>query len=176
MGGDWKRILFLDIDMVLSSEEWFNRTKGRSGMIDPELVKLVNQLKDINVEVVISSSWGYDNGRTEKTLREVGFELPIIGYTEHFYVDWMCRGNEIEKWLNTNFGGMGTKYGYDEIYGMPYYRKHFYEEDVDYEYVIFDDASDMLLGQADNFIHVNPATGITQTDIDKAIKILKREN
>ena len=175
MDGDWKRILFLDIDMVLSSEEWFNRTKGRSGMIDPELVKLVNQLEDINVEVVISSSWGYDNGRTEKTLREVGFELPIIGYTEHFYVDWMCRGNEIEKWLCMNFGGMGTKYGYDEIHEMPYYRKHFHEEDVDYEYVIFDDDTDFLLGQKDNFIHINRQTGITQADIDRAVKILTRD-
>ena len=69
---------------------------------------------------------------------------------------------------------MGTKYGYDEIHDMPYYRVHFHEEDVDYEYVIFDDDSDMLLGQADNFIRVNPMTGVTQADIDKARKILTR--
>ena len=165
MSSDWKRILFLDIDMVLSSEEWFNRTKGRSGMIDPELVKLINQLKDINVEVVISSSWGYDNGRTEKTLQEVGFELPIIGYTEHFYVEWMCRGNEILKWLCKNMGSFSEGIKYDS----KYYQK-------DYEYVIFDDDTDFLLGQKDNFIHINRNTGLTQADIDKAIKILTRND
>ena len=172
MEKNWKKIVFIDIDGVVNSENWYNKTKGRSGDFDPDSIALLNQLKSLDAEVVISSSWGEDG---VIQLKNVGLELPIIGCTEHFYVDWMCRGNEIEKWLNTNFGGMGTKYGYDEIYGMPYYRKHFHEEDVDYEYVIFDDASDMLLGQADNFIRVNPATGVTQADIDKAMKILNRE-
>ncbi len=162
----------LDIDGVVNSENWYNKTRGMSGDFDPDSIALLNQLKDLDVEVVISSSWGED-GVTQ--LKNVGLELPIIGCTEHFHVDWMCRGNEIEKWLSTNFGGMGTKYGYDEIYGMPYYRKHFHEEDVDYEYVILDDDSDMLLGQADNFIHVNQMTGVTQADIDKARKILTRD-
>lgn len=170
--GDWKKIAFLDIDSVVNSEQWYMKTMGKSGDFDPEAIALLNQLKDIGVEVVISSSWG-ESGI--KPLQDVGLELPIIGCTEHFHVDWMCRGNEIEKWLCMNFGGMGTKYGYDEIYGMPYYRKHFHEEDVDYEYVIFDDDADMLLGQTDNFIRVNPMTGLTQADIDKARKILTRE-
>ena len=161
----------LDIDGVVNSDNWYNKTKGMSGDFDPDSIALLNQLKSLDVEVVISSSWGED-GATQ--LKNVGLELPIIGCTEHFHVDWMCRGNEIEKWLWTNFGGMGTKYGYDEIHDMPYYRVHFHEEDVDYEYVIFDDDSDMLLGQADNFIRVNPMTGVTQADIDKARKILTR--
>ena len=97
----------------------------------------------------------------------VEFVLERVNFLRHFF--------GIVEWLNTNFGGMGTKYGYNEEIGMPYYREHFHEDDVDYEYVIFDDDSDMLLGQADNFIRVNPATGVTQADIDKAIKILNRE-
>ena len=64
---------------------------------------------------------------------------------------------------------------HDEIHEMPYYRKHFHEEDVDYEYVIFDDDTDFLLGQKDNFIHINRQTGITQADIDRAVKILTRD-
>lgn len=169
---DWKKIIFLDIDSVVNSEQWYVKTRGKSGDFDPEAIVLLNQLKDIGAKVVISSSWG-ESGI--KPLQDVGLELPIIGCTEHFHVDWMCRGNEIEKWLCANFGGMGTKYGYDEIHEMPYYRKHFHEEDVDYEYVIFDDDSDMLLGQADNFIQTSSETGLTQADIDKARKILTRE-
>ena len=169
--GNWKKILFLDIDGVVNSDRWYNKTRGRSGDFDPESIALLNQLKDIGVEVVISSSWG-ESGI--KPLQDVGLELPIVGVTEHFYVDWFCRGNEIEKWLLVNFEGMGTKYGCDDS-GMPYYRKRYGNELTDYEYVIIDDDTDFLLGQVDNFIHVDRNTGITQADVDKARKILNRE-
>lgn len=168
---DYKRIIFLDIDGVLSSVPFLCKGKG---LIDPENIKVLNKLKDIEPEIVISSSWGYDNGRTEKTLIELGLEIPIIGYTEHFHIDWLCRGNEIEKWLQVNFGGMGTVYGISEDDGIPYYRKHYHEDDIDYEYVIFDDDTDFLLGQKDNFIHINEQTGLTDKDVEKARKILTR--
>ena len=146
---DYKKIVFLDIDGVLSSIPFLCKGKGH---IDPENVQVLNKLKDIGAEMVISSSWGQDEGNTEKALLDCGLELPIVGYTEHFHVDWLCRGNEIEKWLQVNFGGM------------------------DYEFVIFDDDTNFLLGQKDNFIHINDNTGITDEDIEKAIKILMREN
>lgn len=165
---NYKRIIFLDIDGVVTTSENYGR-------IDPNCVKKLNKLKDIGAEVVISSSWGYDEGRTEKTLIGCGLELPIVGYTDHYYEDWLCRGNEIEKWLRNNFGGMCTKYGtdYDDV---PYYRKHYHDNDIDYEFVIFDDDADMLLGQKDNFIQTDEELGITDEDIEKARKILTREN
>lgn len=161
----------LDIDSVVNSEKWYIKTNGVKGDFDPEAISLLNQLKEIGAEVVVSSSWGEDGA---KQLKNVGLKLPIIGCTEHFHVDWMCRGNEIEKWLLENFGGMGAKYGTDEN-GTPYYRKHYHPEDTDYEYVIFDDDCDFLLGQKDNFIRINRQTGLTQADIDKARKILTRD-
>ena len=168
---NWKKIVFLDIDGCVNHERFYAQTMGRSGHFDPETVTLLSQLKEIGAEVVVSSSWGEDGA---KQLKNVGLELPIIGCTEHFHVDWMCRGNEIEKWLLENFGGMGAKYGTDEN-GTPYYRKHYHPEDTDYEYVILDDDCDFLLGQKDNFIRINRQTGITQADIDKARKILTRD-
>lgn len=159
MEKNYKRIIALDVDGVINSEGFYARTKGRSGDFDPEAIALLNQLKDIGAEVVISSSWG---DSAIKPLQDVGLELPIIGVTEHFYQDWLCRGNEVEKWFIDNFHSYGTKYG------SKYYQK-------DYEYVIFDDDTDFLLGQVDNFIHVDRNTGITQADIDKARKILNRE-
>ena len=164
-----KKIIFLDIDGVLASYKYLCTGKG---FVDPEKVALINQLED--AEIVISSSWGYDNGNTEKTLRECGLKLPIIGYTKHYYEDWLCRGNEIEKWLRDNMGGMCTKYGEDRE-GVPYYRHHYNDDDIDYEYVIFDDDCDFLLGQANNFIQTNRDTALIQADIDKARKILNRE-
>lgn len=170
---DFKKIVFLDIDGVLASTQFLCDHPKSSG-IDPEKCKLLNTLSEIGAEIVISSSWGYDNGRTEKTLRQCGLTLPIIGYTQHFPKDWICRGNEIEKWLTENYGGMGTKFGYDRDTGEPYYRKHFNDNDVDYEYVIFDDDTDFLLGQKDNFIRIDERTGLMEEDINKAIKILTR--
>lgn len=160
--GDWKNIIMLDIDGVLNSDRWYNKTKGRGGDIDPENIALLNQLQDLGAEIVISSSWGEDGGRTEKALRDVGLVLPIVGYTRHSHEDWLCRGNDIERWFCENFHSYGTKFG------SKYYQK-------DYEFVIFDDDSDMLLGQKDNFIQTSRETGITQEDIDKAKKILNRE-
>ena len=170
--GNWKKIIFLDVDGVLNSDDWYNKTRGRSGDFDPEAIALLNQMESIGVEVVISSSWGES---ADKPLKDVGLKLPIIGHTEHFYQDWLTRGNEIEKWIQDNFGGMGTRYGLDDN-GFPYYRKHYGDNIQDYEYVIFDDDSDFLLGQVDNFIRTDRLTGLTQADIDKAIKILNREN
>ena len=159
MKKNFHKIIVLDIDGVCNSEDWGVKTKGKSGNIDPETIALLNQLESIGAEVVISSSWGQDG---VEQLENVGLKLPILGCTDHYYQDWLCRGNEIEKWFHDTFGSYGTKYG------SKYYQK-------DYEYVIFDDDADMLLGQKDNFVQIDRKTGLTQADIDKAVKILKRE-
>lgn len=160
----YKRILFLDIDGVLASIDYLCRTARQSSWIDKEKIALLNRLKPYDVEVVISSSWGY-NEDTIKQLTNTGLELPIIGGTEHFHVDWLCRGNEIAKWLKCTFDDYnvfnGRAYGY---------------EGKDYEYVILDDDPDMLLCQVENFVHVNRETALTEEDIEKCIKILTRNN
>ena len=157
----------MDIDGVVNSEEWYVKTRGMKGNFDPECIKKLNRLEEFGTEIVVSSSWGEDG---VKQLENVGLKLPIIGCTEHFYTDWLCRGNEIEKWLHDNFGGMGTKYGIDDD-GIPYHKKRYNETDNEYEYVILDDDQDFLLGQKDNFIHVNRQTGVTDEDIEKIRQI-----
>ena len=156
-----RKIVFLDIDGVVNHENWYNKTKGTSGDFDPDSIALLNQLESVGAEVVVTSSWGEDG---VEQLKNVGLKLPILGCTKklHYQFDWACRGNEIDFWLKKTFGGMGT------CFGSKY-------PDANYEYVIFDDDADMLLGQADNFIQTDRKTGITQADIDKAIKILNRE-
>lgn len=167
MEKSYRKIVMLDIDGVCNGEAFYNKTKGRSGDFDPDSIKLLNQLESIGAEVVISSSWGED---AIQPLKDVGLTLPIIDCTKklHYKFDWACRGNEIDFWLTSNFGGTTTAYG-------DAYRHHWHPEDTDYEYVIFDDDADMLYGQKDNFIQTDRMTGITQADIDKAIKILNRE-
>lgn len=157
----WKKILFLDIDGVLASYDYLLSLKG---FIDKKKVALLNMLKPYDVEVVISSSWGY-NEDTVKQLTACGLELPIIGGTEHFYSDWMCRGNEIAKWLVDTFDEYNVYTGKASLYSGK-----------DYEYVILDDDEDMLMCQKDNFIHVDRYTALTEENIKKAIDIFERKN
>ena len=160
----WKKILFLDIDGVLASVDFLCRTAGRTGFIDKEKVALLNKLKPYGVEVVISSSWGY-NEDTVKQLTACGLDLPIIGGTEHFHSDWLCRGNEIAKWLALTFDNYNVFTGKASSYCGK-----------DYEYVILDDNDDMLMCQKDNFIQVDIDTALTEEDINKAIDIFERKN
>ena len=170
---NWKKIIFLDIDGVMASIPYLCKGKG---FIDPAKCRLLNTLEDIGAEIVISSSWGYDGGRTEESLRACGLTLPIIGYTctvLHHEYPWACRGNEINQWLLKRFGGMGTNYYGLDDHGIPWYRNK--DEDKDYEYVIFDDDQDMLYGQKDNFVYVNRYKALTKRHINKARKILMRQ-
>ena len=160
----WKKILFLDIDGVLASVDFLCRTAGQKGFIDKEKVALLNKLKPYGVEVVISSSWGY-NDDTVKQLTACGLDLPIIGGTEHFHSDWMCRGNEIAKWLACTFGDYNVFTGKASSYAGK-----------DYEYVILDDDDDMLMCQKDNFICVDRYVALTEEHIDRAIDIFERRN
>ena len=179
------KVIFLDIDGVLASYDYLLSLKG---FIDKKKVALLNMLKPYDVEVVISSSWGY-NEDTVKQLTACGLELPIIGGTEHFYTDWMCRGNEIAKWLVDTFDEYKENKSkfqkeftaacfdvYNVYTGKATSRIGISYSGKDYEYVILDDDEDMLMCQKDNFIHVDRYTALTEENIKKAIDIFERKN
>ena len=85
--------------------------------------------------------------------------------TEHFHSDWLCRGNEIAKWLACTFGDYNVFTGKASSYAGK-----------DYEYVILDDDDDMLMCQKDNFICVDRYTALTEEHIERAIDIFERRN
>lgn len=149
-----KKILFLDIDGVLAGIEWFEYRHNNKLPIDFLDPKLVQKLNSLDCEVVISSSWGCDNGQTWKKLRRKGFNLKVIGYTEHHEMcsDWIVRGNCIKKWLHDNL-----KY------------QHCGE---DYQYAILDDDSDMLIEQIKHFVKTDPEIGVTDEHIKRIQEIL----
>lgn len=163
----YKKILFLDIDGVLASIDFLCRTNGECGFIDKNKIALLNKLKPYGVEIVISSSWGY-NEDTVNDLTDAGLELPIIGGTEHFYKNWTCRGNEITKYLTDTFNNYSVFTGKPCIYEG--------NKGEDYEYVILDDDTDMLMCQKDNFIHIDRETGLTEEHIERTIDIFERRN
>lgn len=150
-----KKILFLDIDGVLAGIEWFEYRHNNKLPIDFLDPKLVQKLNVLDCEVVISSSWGCNNGQTWKQLRRKGFNLKVIGYTEHHEIgsDWIVRGNSIKKWLHDN---------------LKYQRCG-----EDYQYAILDDDADMLLEQKEHFVQTDCEIALTDADVKKLQKILE---
>ena len=148
-----RKILFLDIDGVLNSENWYENCYKRGELNDDLDPVLVQRLNKLDCEVVISSSWGCDNGQTWKALRRKGFNLKVIGYTEHHEMgsDWIVRGNSIKKWLYDNCRG------------------------IDYQYAILDDDDDMLLEQKDHFVQTDFRHGVTDEHIEQIQKILNSD-
>ena len=110
-----QKIIFLDVDGVLNSLEYFNQLKnsdqskkiGEYQELDVEKVRLLAEIiTNTGAEIVLSSTWR-DIGRKEgqrdhpmyqylvDTLGEFG--LKIIDHTPYFEYD---RPREIKEWLN----------------------------------------------------------------------------
>ena len=157
------KIIFLDFDGVITTEEshW---------CLDLEKMKIVKRICDeTGAKIVISSSW---RRRTlEETIKEITtvgeaftpirFLMPelVVGITTRMYAFnygerdkhyRICRGNEIEHYVDTHSGIEN--------------------------YVILDDDADMLLCQADKFVKTDAREGISDKDAELAIKILKYGN
>lgn len=191
-----KRFVFLDVDGVLNHPEWYQRIRAQRGEgglkdipmnvyhMDPIAVQRLNQLK--GAEVVISSSWGYDD-ETVEGLKNAGLELPIIGGIEHIeYANlYIARGNAIAKWFNDKYnhsipwdylfdkeGWYNTHVTYDgNLFDLD--RKRIVHEDnIQISYVIIDDDADMLIWQQKHFVHVNSNYGLTDDNIEAAKAIL----
>lgn len=144
-----KPVVFLDIDGVLNSANFFSqdniypRINPRS-QLDPRAISYLNEIADWNF--VLSSTWRkfYEREEMNKMLQDMGFRGTIIDYTPSF--DWKgsLRGNEIRVWLNDN------------------------EMRNSNHYIIFDDDSDMLLWQKDNFIHIDGHFGLSPNHVYRA--------
>lgn len=170
------KIIFLDIDGVLNHELYYkennqpadtNKIYRDKCAFDPEKIKLLNYLiKETDAKVVVSSSWR--QGRTIDQLIDLfinaGFEGKIIDKTPKLFFNGLDggqyqsvpRGNEIHVWLQENKGILGN--------GIGKYNT----------YVIFDDDTDMLYWQRNNYIQVDSYCGLTPNIIQKAKLILNQ--
>ena len=165
-----KKIIFLDIDGVLNYELFYKKEDGpHETRFDYDLanicgdkIKLLNTLiEETGADVVISSSW-----RKNKTLEELrtlfqhkGFKgniidkTPVLYYSDKEYGYSVPRGCEIKAWIGTNKDILSCKVS-------------------KLRYVIFDDDSDMLYWQRNNYIQTDRYCGLTPTNIFKARQIL----
>ena len=144
-----KKVLFLDIDGVLNSK----KTLGVYGEhLSSEMVRRLNKIvKLTDCDVVISSSWRilYDIQILQAMLFNQGMTWAhkIIGRTDD---SSSIRGKEIKKYLDLN----------------PEYNV----------YCILDDETDMLEEQKQFFIRTNWDLGLTEDDVETAIKLLGQKN
>jgi len=156
------RILFLDLDGVLNSIDFYKRRGGmvahksffdrHADELDPIAVKLLKEfVLENDIKIVISSTW-----RLLLTIEEIialfemrGWEdIPIIDFTPEIYN--VIRGEEIQDWLEK------------------------YEHKVE-NYVILDDDSDFTKEQLkNNFVHVSGQTGLLPEHIEQMKTILRK--
>ena len=178
------RILFLDIDGVLNSEEyakWCYTDDGKQYLaeggdifVDRNAVNLIKRLCDEHdVRIVISSSWRVISlSATIKSFEEYKdlkcLNKYIVGITPKYHSENLIRGDEINDFYN-NIRHFDLC-NYDKFYD----RKYFSNKDfTDIIYCIVDDDTDMLRFQKCHFIKIDNRTGITEKDINKVKHILK---
>lgn len=98
------KVIFLDVDGVLNSDEYFEKTKGLNlqGIyqdIDVEKIKLLKKAVDeTGAKVVLTSSWRYTKNaiKLKELLKEYEIFVDATPFIEN------KRGLEIKKWLLDN--------------------------------------------------------------------------
>ena len=175
------KVLFLDIDGVLNSENWFayriycvknnmvnilmnfvdtddRNIKHKLTMLDDRAIANLNRIiEETGCKVVLSSSWRSsiesENIFTQNLLKLKGFKYEFYDVTPRlWFSDFSIRrGEEIKFWLDKES------------------EKHEIES-----FVILDDDSDMLPEQMNNLIHIDVQVGLTDRDVLTAIEILNK--
>ena len=150
----FNKIIFLDFDGVITNCESGYR-------LNPEKLLLLKQIIDATgCSLVISSSWRCDDLQTtiddllhNADLKKYngGIVFPycdrIVGVTKRIHSANAGRGKEIAKWIkDNNYTG---------------------------KYVILDDMDEMLEEQKPYFVMTDLWEGLTETDVEKAIKIFQ---
>lgn len=98
------KVIFLDVDGVLNSDEYFDKIKdlnieGIKREIDIEKIKLLKKaIDETGAKVVLSSSWRYT--RNGQKLKELLLDYGIYADTTPFLQNE--RGLEIKQWLLDN--------------------------------------------------------------------------
>jgi hypothetical protein len=97
-------VVFLDIDGVLNSHDWYKRRPSRErpiNEIDPDAAARVQRLCDeTGASIVVSSTWRliHQLNALRSVFKARGLTAPVIGKTPGHNND--PRGLEIQRWLD----------------------------------------------------------------------------
>lgn len=166
------KIIFLDIDGVLNSEESIiksyecNNTRAFSDNPHEEHIKWLNYIVEkTNAKIVISSTWRKNSGMVAiwRILNLLGFKGKIIGETP---ITGDIRGNEIRCWIDRFSNKKDWRFTCDEKYSNNDFKIK--------KFVIIDDDSDMG-NLSHRLVKTNSKTGLTQKEAELAISLLNEE-
>ena len=159
-----RKIIFLDIDGVLSPR-WWNSDKQSDNygcLFDAKAVaNLAKIVEETEADIVISSSWkNIGLVELQNMWRDRGLPGKLVDITPDYMSDELLlkedsadmdylyeRGSEIQGWLL--------------LHG----------DDVS-RYVIIDDMDDILPEQQSHFLQTDPEFGITNDDVKKVVHLL----
>jgi hypothetical protein len=152
-----KPICFLDLDGVCNSANFFKTREVRgdrgepANQLDPQSISFLNEIADWNF--VLSSTWRkfYPIDKMNELMKSRGFKGEIISYTPVFERPYSLRGNEIHHWMHENLSDASD------------FKR----------YIIFDDDSDLLYWQRNNFVSVDGYWGIGPGHIYRAKRIVE---
>ena len=179
------KIIFLDIDGVLNSDEyavWCATTEegkqfikdGGHHWVDRAAVnRIINICAETGAGIVLSSSWRYwDLENTKKDLNRyrdlMNISGRLIGITPRLKMSSSYRGPEIQ-WFLDNYTKNIKEDPYNRFYDYEYFK-----DCKEISYCIIDDDTDMLDEQMDNFVNTDFMVGLTDEDVNKVIEILNR--
>ncbi len=153
------KIIFLDIDGVLNSDEYFDKVRnlniqGIQSEIDVEKIKLLKKaIDETGAKVVLSSSWRYT--KNAQYLKELLANFEI--YTDSTPFMQGVKGLEIKQWLLNNQGVEDFVILDDEIFDS-------YDEELIKKLIKISNGNGYNFGE-----------GLLPEDIDKIIKRLGKK-
>lgn len=159
-----RKIIFLDIDGVLSPRWWDSdkQSDNYGRLFDAKAVANLSKIiEETEADIVISSSWkNIGLVELQNMWRDRGLPGKIVDITPDYMSDELLlkedssnvdylyeRGSEIQGWL--------LLHG-DEIS----------------RFVIIDDMDDILPEQQSHFVQTDPEVGITNEDVKKVVHLL----
>jgi hypothetical protein len=156
------KVIFLDIDGVLNSAEFFHRRFEERGnrapsnlrehdQLDPDGIRCLNTIIErTGARIVISSTWRLRNDFRQviRLLKRQGLKGHILGRTPRLSGEGIVRGHEIAAWL-------------------------FSQIDWPEGIVILDDDSDMA-HLMPWLVKTSNDMGLCVPDIDRAVEMLNR--
>lgn len=154
------KVLFLDIDDVLNSDDYFNNRPDADdrpypfGEFDPEAIKRVNRVLDNCDLLVLSSDW-----RIYPTTKDILIKVGIDT-------------NKVEKMLITPY--LGDIFA-ENLRGheIDFVVKKLKKRHKKLNYVIIDDLLEFMPFQRIHLVHTFYKNGLTDEKANKAIEMLK---
>ena len=150
------KVIFLDVDGVLNNRHTRVTTSDGWCFVDDHLVAQLKRLLNLSgARLVLSSTWREGWHQEDESKNDISF-TELRDKFNQFGIEIFDRTGEMRmhRWQSIK-----------EFFERP-------RKDVIEHYVILDDWNDM--GEFSNhLVLTNPSTGLTEEDIQKALKILE---